>query len=604
MENKKYPKQKHIPTDRTVKDRAKDYVEKTLQSTDRYTLRQVHTRLVNSAPNSPKRPAKTTITRTMSMKTLTDFLNKSKDDKNKKGAKKIPEKEKSAELQEQKDKDRKQQEEDSRSNEQEWQDDDIFSETAENVKLRGQDSGTKRGPSTSPEDGMKKKDSKLEKQNEGKKQYDKEKDEKDRKEKEIQKREWEERVRIAKEKKEHEENHRKQLEKEQEEKERQAREQQVKRWNEMRQQEQEKQKEQERQAEENRKGEKEKESNLNKNIGAVLDSLSEMKSTIYAWDKKLSDSKSDIVQTVMTLNDENKNEFRRVHEQIIRMEEIIQGNKREMTEIKNRVVMTENEQGNLNKKLDRIESEIRESRQSVDTIDRKNKEIEKKVEETRKTVMEVQDKEPETEQNKRERKKQENMKDSQTGLMIVNIDELKGKFKLTGNDDPSKMVAALLKHIDMYYYMTRNYPIYGKEESRTQAKTVVIHFITPQCKQDAAAKIVQMLIKEQYKNVQLRDVFAPEIKEEVHEVLRVGKEIKKRGKIDKWKVINRNGKPVLQAIKKKGEWYRDQKIAEWQGILREEDKQTDERQKDYEQNQTRQDRNNGQENNDVPLHGY
>jgi len=156
--------------------------------------------------------------------------------------------------------------------------------------------------------------------------------------------------------------------------------------------------------------------------------------------------------------------------------------------------------------------------------------------------------------------------DSQTGLMIVGLKQLREGLNMEDRD-PNRIIQLLLEKIDMETFRTRTYSIYGRKENRSDANSVVIHFFSQYNKKEAAKRIIRKINQEGIRGVLIRDVFAVDYKDKVKEMVDVGKEIKKKKQVDKWKIINRDGKPVLQAAKQNGR-FQNQNLEEWKNTLK------------------------------------
>jgi len=113
--------------------------------------------------------------------------------------------------------------------------------------------------------------------------------------------------------------------------------------------------------------------------------------------------------------------------------------------------------------------------------------------------------------------------------------------------DPVEIVRRLLSHIQMQFYMTR-IQLLGVEvtEAGRTARSAVIHMTSAFHKNEALVRIKKVLGQISAVNVVVEDCFPASTMEEVKLLKYHGHQQKANGKVAKFRVINRGGRPVLQ----------------------------------------------------------
>jgi hypothetical protein len=102
-------------------------------------------------------------------------------------------------------------------------------------------------------------------------------------------------------------------------------------------------------------------------------------------------------------------------------------------------------------------------------------------------------------------------------------------------------------------------------KSRIEARAVIIHMRSSFHKRAAMVILRRELASQRLPGTTVRDCFPTSVMETVKKLNRIGMGLKKAGKITKFQVINRRGKPILQT------GIRNQNYADYQGDLEEEE---------------------------------
>ena len=110
---------------------------------------------------------------------------------------------------------------------------------------------------------------------------------------------------------------------------------------------------------------------------------------------------------------------------------------------------------------------------------------------------------------------------------------------------PNKIIQALLKETDMWTFFNHSYLADGKGKPRNEAKSMVVIFTSIQHKREATNRLIHYIKTNNIKNVGIRDCFNKQDMELIKKYKEKGKKSNKR-----WRILNINGKPILQTAAK------------------------------------------------------
>ena len=145
---------------------------------------------------------------------------------------------------------------------------------------------------------------------------------------------------------------------------------------------------------------------------------------------------------------------------------------------------------------------------------------------------------------------------SGAGIYLAGLDKLRVIYHADRSVDPIEVVKRLLFDAKCYYFYDRIY-LADKQANRIDTRAAMIHFSSVQTKKDAEVKIKRQLAQLTARGVMIRDLFPQERMLEVRGLNKTGFEMKAAGKCERFRIINRQDKPILQVLYKNTFRYED-----------------------------------------------
>ena len=145
---------------------------------------------------------------------------------------------------------------------------------------------------------------------------------------------------------------------------------------------------------------------------------------------------------------------------------------------------------------------------------------------------------------------------SGSGAVLSGIMKLKEIYQMHINTDPVEVVRNMLNLTEAIAFFDRII-ILDKTKPRNRADKAIIYFGSIQRKKEATQRIRHGFMGLGAKGVGLRDLFPSEMMEEVVTLNKYGYDLKMAGKIERFRVINRNEKPILQGLLPNAKYFRD-----------------------------------------------
>jgi hypothetical protein len=154
---------------------------------------------------------------------------------------------------------------------------------------------------------------------------------------------------------------------------------------------------------------------------------------------------------------------------------------------------------------------------------------------------------------------------SENSIFFGGVPAFRDRLGLHPHSDPIFVVSRLLRDMGLYAGMDSIVLADNAAKSRIEARAVIIHMQSSFHKRAAMVILRRELASQRLPGTTVRDCFPTSVMETVKKLNRIGMGLKKAGKITKFQVINRKGKPILQT------GTRNQNYADYQGDLEEEE---------------------------------
>ena len=133
------------------------------------------------------------------------------------------------------------------------------------------------------------------------------------------------------------------------------------------------------------------------------------------------------------------------------------------------------------------------------------------------------------------------------GMYVVGIDKIKEYFDLQPKSHPSSAIKCLLYSAKCLGHYETIIPL-DKGKPVPEAKSAMILFTSLQTKRDSEQYIKKFLLEQDIKGVVLRDIFPADKIQQSKDLNKKGAEMRQKGIIVRYRVINRNDSPVLQVL--------------------------------------------------------
>jgi len=144
------------------------------------------------------------------------------------------------------------------------------------------------------------------------------------------------------------------------------------------------------------------------------------------------------------------------------------------------------------------------------------------------------------------------------GLYIAGLDTLKQVLNLHQDAHPVQVIKCLLYYCEVSSYYDSIIPL-GRNKNWRDVNSALLFCTSVQTKKDTELAIKHYLQVNKVRGVLLRDIFPSDQIECAKELTKLGAELKEKGTIFKYRVINRADKPVLQILKRNSRIYTDYK---------------------------------------------
>ncbi len=154
---------------------------------------------------------------------------------------------------------------------------------------------------------------------------------------------------------------------------------------------------------------------------------------------------------------------------------------------------------------------------------------------------------------------------SENSIFFGGVPAFRDRLGLHPHSDPIFVVSRLLRDMGLYAGMDSIVLADNAAKSRLEARAVIIHMQSSFHKRAAMVILRRELASQRLPGTTVRDCFPTSVMETVKKLNRIGMGLKKAGKITKFQVINRKGKPILQT------GTRNQNYADYQGDPEEEE---------------------------------
>ena len=159
--------------------------------------------------------------------------------------------------------------------------------------------------------------------------------------------------------------------------------------------------------------------------------------------------------------------------------------------------------------------------------------------------------------------KGEKMQKSGKGIYIAGLDRLRAQLGLHDKTHPIQVCKTLLWYAfgnSLGQY--ESIRLLDRTKHWSQINTAMIYFYSPQNKKDAEIMFKQYFQKEKIQGVMIRDIFPQEKIQEAKDLAKKGAIMRENGKVMRYRVMNRNGEPILQVLYTGGRGYQDLKVHE------------------------------------------
>jgi hypothetical protein len=134
----------------------------------------------------------------------------------------------------------------------------------------------------------------------------------------------------------------------------------------------------------------------------------------------------------------------------------------------------------------------------------------------------------------------------ENSIFLAGISAFRQRLGLHPQSDPVFVVSYLLKEIGIYSGMNSIVLADNAAKTRLEVRAVIMHMQSNFHKRAAMVVLRKELAAQRLPGTATRDCFPIGVMETVKRYVRFGKELKSAGKITKFQVVNRKGKPVLQ----------------------------------------------------------
>lgn len=154
--------------------------------------------------------------------------------------------------------------------------------------------------------------------------------------------------------------------------------------------------------------------------------------------------------------------------------------------------------------------------------------------------------------------------DSSSAFYITGIPVLRSCLaRLLGlRADPVAVLVQLLKDVGAATYINRVQLVgLGVRQDRLSARAAIVHMTTIFHKDTALARIKTLLASHRVQQVYVEDCFPASKAEEARQLRETGLRLKSSGAVDRFRVINRQGTPVLQTARARKDRYADHTLS-------------------------------------------
>jgi hypothetical protein len=155
----------------------------------------------------------------------------------------------------------------------------------------------------------------------------------------------------------------------------------------------------------------------------------------------------------------------------------------------------------------------------------------------------------------------------ENSIFFGGIPAFRDRLGLHPHSDPIFVMSRLMRDMGIYAGMDSIVLADNAAKSRLEVRAVIIHMRSPFHKRAAMVILRRELANQRLTGTTVRDCFPTSMMAKVRRLNRLGLELKMAGKITKFQVINRKGKPVLQTGQ------RNQNYADYQGNIEEEEEE-------------------------------
>jgi hypothetical protein len=135
---------------------------------------------------------------------------------------------------------------------------------------------------------------------------------------------------------------------------------------------------------------------------------------------------------------------------------------------------------------------------------------------------------------------------SENSIFFAGVQQYRRRLNLHPQSDPIFVVSVLLKEMGIYAGMDSIVLADNAAKARQEARAVIIHMQSNFHKRAAMAIMRRELATQRLQGTAVRDCFPSGEMDTVRRYARYGMELKTTGKVAKFQVVNRKGKPVLQ----------------------------------------------------------
>jgi hypothetical protein len=139
---------------------------------------------------------------------------------------------------------------------------------------------------------------------------------------------------------------------------------------------------------------------------------------------------------------------------------------------------------------------------------------------------------------------------SENSIFLAGISAIRDRLKLPRTADPVFVVSCFLQELEIYSGMDSIVIADNAAQTRSAAQAVIIHMRSNFHKRGAIGTLSRELARQKMADTVVRDCFPTTTMDQVKRYIRLAMQLKASGTIDKFQIVNRKGKPVLQTGKR------------------------------------------------------